>query len=71
MLDHQGQISILATEARGPAYVSTIISYDATDIMDNDNLATALSDQIQISIALIGTVRKLSVQPMSWLKDGE
>ena len=58
MLDHQGQISILATEGRGPAYVSTIISYDATDIMDNDNLATALSDQIQISIALIDNTER-------------
>ena len=47
MLDHQGQISIPATAARGPIYVSTVISYslayDATDVMDDDNLATALS----------------------------
>ena len=65
MLDHQGQISIPDTMARGPVYVSTIVSYslayDAADVMDNDNLVTALSAQIQISIALIGMVRKPSV----------
>ena len=27
MLDHQGQISIPATVARGPVFVSTIVSY--------------------------------------------
>ena len=47
----------------GPVYVSSVISYalayDAADVMDNDNLATALSAQIQISIALIGIVRKI------------
>ena len=31
--------------------------------MDNDNLAAALESQIQISIALIGTVRKPAVEP--------
>ena len=34
--------------------------YDAADVMDNDNLATDLLAQIQISIALIGMVRKQS-----------
>ena len=62
MLDHQGQISILATLVRGVVYVSTVISYslafDAVDVMDNDNLATALLAQIQSSIALICMVRK-------------
>ena len=65
MLDHQVQISIPTTVERGPTFVSAVVSYslgyDATDVMDNDNLATALPAQIQISIALIGTVRKLSV----------
>ena len=46
MLDHQGQISIPATAARGPVFVSAVVSYslayDATDVMDNDNLAPAL-----------------------------
>ena len=68
MLDHQGQISIPTTEARGPVYVSTVVSYsltyDATDIMDNDNLAAALSAQNQISIMLIGTVRTPSIKPI-------
>ena len=49
MLDHQGQISILATAAREPVYVSTLIlyslAYDATDVMDDDNHVTALSSQ--------------------------
>ena len=65
MLDHQGQISIPATAARGPVFVSAVVSYslayDATDVMDNDNLATALEAQIQISIVLIGMVRKPSI----------
>ena len=64
MLNHQGQISIPATVIRGPAFVGAVISYslayDATDVMD----PTALSAQIQISIALIATVRKLSVEPI-------
>ena len=37
------------------------LDYDATNVMDNDNLATALSAKIQIYIALIGMVRKPSV----------
>ena len=68
MLDHQGQISIPTTVKRGPVFVSTIVSYslayDAADVMDNDNLATALEAQIQISIALIGMVRKPSIDPI-------
>ena len=67
MLEHQGQISIPATAARGQVNFSAVVSYsltcDATDVLDNDNLATALSAQIQISIALIGMVKKPSVQP--------
>ena len=53
MLDHWGQIIILATAARGPVYDSTVILntlvYDAADVMDNDSLVTSLSAQIQIS----------------------
>ena len=69
MLNHQGQISIPATAARGPVHFSKFISYsmayDATDVMDNDVLATALSTQVQISIVLIGgMVRKLSIEPI-------
>ena len=62
MLDHQGQISIPTTVARGPVFVSAVVlyslAYNAADVMDNDNLATALEAQIQISIVLIGTVRE-------------
>ena len=68
MLDHQGLISIPATAARGPVYVSAVISYslayNAADVMDNDNIATVLTAQIQVSIALIGTIRKPLVEPI-------
>ena len=54
--------------ARGPVYGSAVVSYsltyDATDVMDNDHLAMAMSAQIQISKALIGTVSKLSIGPI-------
>ena len=50
MLDYQGQISIPATAARGPVYLSAVfaysLAYDATDVMDNDNFSTALSAKI-------------------------
>ena len=59
---------ILAMATKGSVFVSTVVSYswayDAADVMDNDNLATALSAQIQISIVLIGPVRKPSVEPI-------
>ena len=45
------------------AQLSPSLVYDATDVMDNDNLATALA-QIQISVVLIGMVRKLSAEPI-------
>ena len=69
-LDHQGQISIPAVAKRGlvlPVFVSTVVSYcltyNAADIMENDKLATALSAQIQISIKLICTIRKQTLEP--------
>ena len=66
MLDHQGQISIPATAAMGPVYASAVIlcslAYDSTDVMDNDNFVTAFSAQIQISITLIGMVRKAAIE---------
>ena len=65
MLNHQDQINIHATAAS-----SYSLAYDAADVMDNDNLATALSAQIQISITLIGMVRKPSVEPFIQLRDG-
>ena len=58
---------------RGPVHVSAVISYslayDATDVMDDDYHATALSAQIQISITLIGAVRKLSTEPIVLAKE--
>ena len=64
MLDHQSQISI---PTRGPVFVSAVASYslayDAADVVFNDNFVTALKVQIQNSIMLIGTVRKLSIDP--------
>ena len=46
MLDHQGQISIPVTAARGLVYIRTVLPFslvhDATDVMDNDNFATPL-----------------------------
>ena len=61
MPDHQSQISIPVTLTRGQVHVSIVIlyslAYNVADVMDNDNLAIALSAQIQFSIALIGTVR--------------
>ena len=59
---------------RGPVYVNAVVSYslayNATDLMDNDDLATALSAQIQISITLIGMVKKPPVEPIVLAKDG-
>ena len=64
-LDHQGQIIIPATAARGPVNVNAVIlyslAYDAANVMDHDNHATALSTQIQINKVLISTVKKPSV----------
>ena len=52
----------------GPIYVSTVVSYSlayyVTDVLDNDNLATALSAKIQIRIVLIGMLRKPSIEPI-------
>ena len=49
-IDHQGLISIPATAARGSVFVSRVVSYslayNAIDVVDNKNLATALESQI-------------------------
>ena len=60
--------------ARRLVYVTTVnlysLAYDAADVMDNDNLANKLSTQIQISVGLIDTVRKWSIEtivlPKQW-----
>ena len=68
MLDHLCQISIPTNSGKGPVYVSTVVlcslAYNAADVIDNDNLVTALSAQIQISIVLIGMIMKPSVEPI-------
>ena len=54
--------------AMGPVVVSAVVSYslayNAAGIVDNDNLATTIEYQIQISIVLIGMVRKPSIDPI-------
>ena len=68
---HPDLISIPTTVSRRPVYVSAVISYslayDGTDVTDNDNLATVLSAQIQISI-LIGMVRKWTIEQIVLVK---
>ena len=68
MLDQQGQISILVTVAMGVALFSAVIlysqSYDATDVMDDNNLSTALSYTDLDQIELIHNVRKPSIEPI-------
>ena len=53
MSDHQGHISTGDTVARGQVFVSAVIFYslacDATDVTNDDNLATALLAQIQVA----------------------
>ena len=53
------------------ADISYSLAYEAIDATDDDNLMTALSAQIQISIVLIGMVRKLIVKlmilPKQWV----
>ena len=39
------------------------LTYNAIDVMDDNYLAIALSVQIQVSMVLIDTVRKQSVDP--------
>ena len=50
MIDHQGQINITATAERGQVIVRVVVSYslayDVADVMDDDNLESALEAQI-------------------------
>ena len=66
--DYEGQIIVSATATRALVFVSVVmlylLVYDAIDIMNDDNLATLLSTQIQVRIALISMVRKPSVEPI-------
>ena len=41
-----------------------LLVYNVIGVIEDDNLVTALSAQIQVSIALIGMVRKPSVDPI-------
>ena len=53
MSDHQDQNILPAKVARGPVFVSAVILHssvhDAVDVMDDDNLETSLSAQIQVA----------------------
>ena len=72
MLEHPSQVSIPATAGREPGFVSTVIlyslAYDAPGIVDDDNIATELLAQIQVSIVLISSVRKLLVEQIVLVK---
>ena len=52
--------------AREPVFISTVVlyslAYDAIDVIDDENLVTALEDKIQVRISLTGTDRKLSIE---------
>ena len=65
MPDHQKQIIIPAIMESRPMFMSSVILhslvYDAINVTDNDNFATALTAKIQISFALIGRVKKPSI----------
>ena len=56
----------------GPVSDSTVVSYllayGAPDDLDNDNLATALESQIQISLVLMGKVRKTYIDSIVFVK---
>ena len=55
----------------GPVFVRVIsysLAYDAADVKDDDNLATALLAQVQVTKALISTVRKPLVEPINMAK---
>ena len=64
--------SLSVTMARGPVFASKVslysLAYHAIDVMDNDNLALTSPLQIQVSIALIGMVRKQSEVPIVLVK---
>ena len=67
ILDHQGSSRsdpYPTTAARVPVFVSAVISCSLAYVMDSDNLATAIKSHVQISIVLIGMVKKLSVEPI-------
>ena len=50
MSDHQDQIILPATAARGAAFINVVnshsLAYGDNNVMDDDNLVTALSVQI-------------------------
>ena len=72
MADHQKQIIVPVKGARGLVFISTVIlyslSHDAIGVMDDENFATGLTAQVQISIALMGTVRTLPIEPIELAK---
>ena len=58
--------------ARGPFFIGTIIKYalthNAIDVMDDDNFAIASTAKVHISIVLIGTTKKTSIEPTAFAK---
>ena len=68
MLDHVRSLRSEEYPCHSSKGTSTVFSYsmayDATYVLDNNNLATALEAHIQISIVLIGKVRKPSIDPI-------
>ena len=58
--------------ARGLVFIiSYRLAYDAIEVIDDDNLVTALSVQMQISIMLIGRVTQPSVEPVVLPSNGK
>ena len=64
MTDNQGKLIIPATMTRQEVLVSILYSltFNAVDVTDDDNLATTSWAQIHVSIALMGIVKKSSVE---------
>ena len=64
MLDNQDKINIPATAAKGLVCQCINFVCDATDVLDNNNIAPALESQIKINVAMRGMIRKRSVEPI-------
>ena len=71
-MDHQEQLILPVSTARRLLFISAIFLYslacDFVDVKGDNNFATALTTKIQISVAIIGTVRKPAREPISLAK---
>ena len=67
MKDHQEQKIVPAIAEKVLVFIGIVVlyslAYDTINVMYVDNFVTALTAKIQKSIALIGTVRKASIEP--------